>query len=66
MLVHFYLGGGLQHGFAVGWVLCSPPRLPGCHGDVFSAGELKQKGVGISESDLANTATISHKGLEAS
>lgn len=49
-------------------MLCSPPRLPGCHGDVFSADELKQKGValGISESDLANTSKISHKGLEAS
>ena len=48
-------------------MLCSPPWLPGCHGDMFSAGELKQKGValGIGESDLANTATISHKGLEA-
>lgn len=41
-------------------MLCSLPGLPGCHGDVFSAGELKQKGValGISESDLTNTATI--------
>lgn len=48
-------------------MLRSPPWLPGCHGDVFSAGELKQKGVALatSESDLANTATISHKGLEA-
>lgn len=49
-------------------MLCSPPQLPRCHGDVFSAGELKQKGfaLGISESDLANTATILLKGLEAS
>lgn len=67
MLADFYFGGGLQHCFAVGWVLRSPPWLPGCHGDVFSAGELKQKGVALatSESDLANTATTSHKGLEA-
>lgn len=40
-------GGGLRQCLAAGWVLCSPPRLPGCHGDVFSAGELKQKGVAL-------------------
>lgn len=49
-------------------MLCSPPRLPRCHGDVFSAGELKQKefALGISESDLANAVTILLEGLEAS
>lgn len=40
-------GGGLWQCLAAGWVLCAPPRLPGCHGDVFSAGELKQKGVAL-------------------